>query len=203
MLRLYFLYRVFTKANTLIITIKSKVYYKHIFRSFGVGSTIAKPLIINNPQNIAIGNHVKILYNAWLSGPSGSKGNNSVLSIGNDSAVGNFCHIYATDQIIIENKVLIADRVYISDNLHSYKDVQLPIIDQEVNQMGRVVIGTGSWIGENVCIIGASIGKNCVIGANAVVTKDIPDYSVAVGVPAKVIRRFDHTEGEWKRIIQI
>jgi acetyltransferase-like isoleucine patch superfamily enzyme len=59
------------------------------------------------------------------------------------------------------------------------------------------LIGDGSWIGENACIIGAHVGKNCVIGANAVVTSDIPDYSVAVGVPAVVIKRFDAPSKMW------
>ena len=57
-----------------------------------------------------------------------------------------------------------------------------------------------SWLGENVAIIGASIGKNCVIGANAVVTDDIPDYSVAVGIPARVIRQYDAPSGQWHRV---
>lgn len=51
---------------------------------------------------------------------------------------------------------------------------------------------------ENVCVCGASIGKHCVIGANSVVTTDIPDYSVAVGSPAKVVKQFDFGEGIWK-----
>jgi acetyltransferase-like isoleucine patch superfamily enzyme len=63
------------------------------------------------------------------------------------------------------------------------------------------VIGEGSWLGENVCVIGASIGKHCVIGANSVVTKDIPDYSVAVGIPAKVIKKYNFNKCEWEKII--
>lgn len=60
-----------------------------------------------------------------------------------------------------------------------------------------MVIGEGSWIGENVCVIGASVGRHCVIGANAVVTKDIPDYSVAVGAPARVIKKYNFNRGAW------
>ena len=59
------------------------------------------------------------------------------------------------------------------------------------------MIGDDSWIGENVCIIGASIGRHCVIGANAVVTKEIPDYCVAVGNPARVIKRYDFEQKDW------
>jgi acetyltransferase-like isoleucine patch superfamily enzyme len=81
--------------------------------------------------------------------------------------------------------------------LHAYEDISQPIIRQQVLFKGEVVIGDGCWIGENACIIGASVGRNSVIGANAVVTRDIPEYSVAVGAPAVVIRRFDKTLGRW------
>lgn len=65
----------------------------------------------------------------------------------------------------------------------------------------NLVIGDGTWIGTNVVIVGnIHIGKNCVIGANSVVTKDIPDYSVAVGIPAKVIRKYDFEKKEWIKI---
>lgn len=66
---------------------------------------------------------------------------------------------------------------------------------QPIIQKGTVEIGEGSWIGENVCIIGAHIGRHCVIGANSIVTKNIPDYSIAVGTPAK---DYDFEKKEWK-----
>ena len=61
-------------------------------------------------------------------------------------------------------------------------------------------IGEGTWLGEGVCVIGAKIGKGCVIGANAVVTKDIPDYSVAVGSPAKVIKKYNSDTKRWEKL---
>ena len=85
--------------------------------------------------------------------------------------------------------MLTANNVYISDNSHDYENTEVPIISQPVKFKKRVQIGSGSWIGENVSIIGANVGKNSVIVANSVVTSDIPDYSVAVGAPAKVIKR--------------
>ena len=71
---------------------------------------------------------------------------------------------------------------------------------QGVTQKRDVVIGNGSWIGEHVCIIGASIGRHCVIGANSVVTRDIPDYSVAVGSPAIVIKKYDFKLNKWIKV---
>lgn len=113
--------------------------------------------------------------------------------------IGHYNEIYSTKSIIIEDNVLTADRVYITDNLHGYEDISEPILRQCINQIGNVRIGEGSWLGIGVCVIGAKIGKHCVIGSNAVVTKDIPDYSVAVGIPAKVIKRFDVESNEWKK----
>jgi acetyltransferase-like isoleucine patch superfamily enzyme len=88
----------------------------------------------------------------------------------------------------------------VSDNLHTYEDVNVPVIKQGIKQCEEVEIGEGSWIGENVCVIGAKVGRHCVIGANAVVTEDIPDYSVAVGMPAKVIKKYNPEKGIWERI---
>lgn len=119
------------------------------------------------------------------------------LFIGKGCSIGDFCHITAVRKVHIEDYVLIANKVYISDNIHAYQDIHMPIIKQGVCFRSAVTIGTGTWIGENVCIIGAKIGKNCIIGANSVVTKDIPDYSMAVGSPATIIKRFDHSQNQW------
>ena len=67
----------------------------------------------------------------------------------------------------------------------------MPIINQPIKQISTVRIGERAWLGVVVSVIGANIGKHCVIGANAVVTHDILDYSVAVGIPAKVIKRYN------------
>jgi acetyltransferase-like isoleucine patch superfamily enzyme len=72
-------------------------------------------------------------------------------------------------------------------------------MDQPVTFTRKVEIGSGSWIGENACIIGAKVGENSVIGANSVVTKDIPDYCVAVGIPARVIRKYNREKKVWEK----
>lgn len=80
--------------------------------------------------------------------------------------------------------------VYITDCDHEYRNIDVPVIEQGIVQKGQAVsIGDGSYIGINTVIVGnVKIGKHCVIGANSVVTKDVPDYSVAVGIPARVIK---------------
>jgi len=93
--------------------------------------------------------------------------------------------------------------VHIADHNHNYLNPTIHIYKQGVLAVenGRVHIGEGTWLGTNVVIVGnISVGKQCVIGANSVVTKDIPDYSVAVGIPAKVIKRYDFEQQQWIKI---
>ena len=148
---------------------------------------------------ITIGDNTIIQYKSWIEANPLTGEPEAELIIGNGCAIGHFNEIYATKSIVIEDNVLTADRVYISDNLHGYENPDMPIIKQPIKQNGTVRIGEGSWLGVGVAVIGANIGKHCVIGSNAVVTKDIPDYSVAVGMPAKVIKRYDFETGSWKK----
>lgn len=171
------------------------------FASFGSSSSFQSPLRIDGPENIVIGNNVTIQYKTWLGAlPLTESSEKAELIIEDGSVIGNFNHIFATKSIVIHKNVLTADKVYISDNLHSYEDINVPVLKQSVVQNGEVEIGEGSWLGENVCVLGAHIGKHCVIGANSVVTKDIPDYCVAVGVPARVIKQYNATSDRWEKV---
>lgn len=173
--------------------------YKSSMGRFGEKSVIINPLKINGKKRIFIGDKVVIEYKTWLAAMPLTGYDDCKLEIKDGVNIGHFNHIYATKSIIIEENVLTADRVYISDNLHRYEDINFPIKLQPIIQKKEVVIGKGSWLGENVCIIGAKIGKHCVIGANSVVTHDIPDYCVAVGSPAKIIKRYDFSTQTWKK----
>ena len=84
-------------------------------------------------------------------------------------------------------------------DIHGYEDITKPIKKQPIIQKKEVIVGDNSWIGENVCIIGAKVGKHCIVGANSVVTRDVPDYSVVVGSPARIIKRYDFEKQEWRK----
>ena len=183
-----------------IAKLLSVCLYPFEFKRIGKHSKIVSPLRIDGKRFISVGDHVEIQYKTWLACVPLTGVDVPVLCIGDGTIIGNFNHIYATKSIVIEDHVLTADKVYISDNLHSYENPDIPILHQPIKQISSVVIGSGSWLGENVCIIGASVGKHCVIGANSVVTNDIPDYSVAVGVPAKVIKRYNIETKIWEKI---
>jgi acetyltransferase-like isoleucine patch superfamily enzyme len=144
-----------------------------------------------------IGRGVRVEYKTWLAAVPKSENHNCCLEIGDGSAIGHFNHIYATKRISIGKSVLTADKVYISDNMHEFSDVSIPIINQHVRQISEVEIGDGTWLGENVCVIGAKVGKQSIVGANSVVTKDIPDYCVAVGAPARIVKRYSFDKKEW------
>lgn len=148
---------------------------------------------------MVIGKNVIIEYKTWLAALPLTGYPTCILNIEEGTCIGHFNHIYATGSVHIGKNVLTADKVYISDNLHGFEDVNRPIMKQPIKQNKKVEIGEGSWIGESVSILGACIGRNCVIGANSVVTNNIPDYCVAVGVPAKIIKRFNFDINCWQK----
>lgn len=175
----------------------TSIIYKSKLTSFGYKSQIISPLCIRG--GVVIGNNTIIQYKSWIEANPLTGEAKAEVKIGNDCTIGHFNEIYATKSIVLEDNVLTADRVYITDNLHGYQNVELPVIKQSIKQVGTVRIGEGSWLGVGVAVIGANIGKHCVIGANAVVTHDIPDYSVAVGIPAKVIKRYNFSTERWEK----
>lgn len=167
------------------------------FGEFGRRVRIVWPLRIVGARHLRLEDDVTLQYGAYVAviPPSGS----ASLRIRRGAQVGNFSHLICTRSIEIGEKVLIADRVYISDNQHGYRDVGTPVMDQPLRQTADVVIGEGTWIGENACIVGCRIGRHAVIGANSVVTRDIPDFCVAAGVPAVLIRRWCPQRRDWFR----
>lgn len=117
------------------------------------------------------------------------------LKIGSHASFGDNCYVSCANNISIGDNVLIGDNVFITDNFHgrsSLEELEIPPADRELWIKGPVKIESNVWLGRNVCVMpGVTIGYGAVIGANSVVTKDIPDRSVAAGSPAVVIRRLE------------
>lgn len=110
------------------------------------------------------------------------------IRIGRNTFINDHCYMASNYSIQIGEECLIAEFVGIRDFDHEFSSTELPISQQGMRG-GPIMIGDGTWICRGVIITsGVSIGKGCVIGANAVVTRDIPDWSVAVGAPARVVR---------------
>ena len=174
------------------------IFYTSSFKSFGKRSTFVFPFRINGAKFISVGEKVHINEGAWMMALKNSK-KDPVISIGSGSYIGRSVHIVAVNRIDIKDNVAMADKVYITDNAHNYEDINTLMKEQEILDFGPVVIGENTWLGENSCIIGASIGKHCVIGVNSVVTSDIPDYSIAVGSPARVIKQYNFETKKWEK----
>jgi acetyltransferase-like isoleucine patch superfamily enzyme len=175
----------------------SKLLYSHFFGKFGKNSKIVNPLLLKNTELMDIGSCVTINDQVFMMVEAHASTKSAKLIIGDGCTIGNFNHIVALDRVVIGKNVLTADKVYISDKYHDYEDINLPVNRQSVKSKGSTYIGDGSWIGENVCIISSKIGKHCVIAANSVVTKDIPDYSVAAGAPAVIKKQYDLESKKW------
>lgn len=186
------------KFEQVYYKIKTQLWYRLFFKNIGKKSIIMKPLRINNPENIELRNNVVVYGHTWLLTLNVSdKIPNLILDDG--ATIGHYNHITCINDVYIGKNVLTADKVYISDNYHGYEDIGMPIRLQEVKSKGSVYIGENTWIGENVSIISASIGKHCIIGSNSVVNKDIPDYCIAVGAPAKIVKRYNYKTKLWEK----
>lgn len=188
-----------------LATIKRNILSWYWRRKLNIGkdSRIIRPLRIAGGKRICIGNHVFVNGGCWIECQPLTNNLNPRLVINDGCVLGHFNEIYSTSDIQLDKYVLTADRVYISDNFHSYLDPTIPILKQPIQQNRNVRIGEGSWLGVNVCVMGASIGKHCVIGANSVVIHDIPDYCVAVGAPARVVKRYDFATQQWRKTDQM
>lgn len=170
------------------------------YKDLAINARIFRPARVEGRKYISIGRGATVQKYTWLFAAP-LDGHTPSLTIGEGSEIGESNHIAAVRCVTIGRRVLTAKGVYISDNLHGFEVVGIPIMDQPVRFKGPVTIGDGAWIGENACVIGASVGKNSVIGANAVVTQDVPDFSVAVGVPARVIKRYNESSQCWEKVV--
>jgi acetyltransferase-like isoleucine patch superfamily enzyme len=167
----------------------------------GKNSVVHPPFHSWNVKTLHIGDNVQIHPGGWIMTIPEYLGDklDPEIRIGDGTYIGNRCHICACDKMRIGKDVTIADNVFISDHLHGFEDISCGVMPQPLLLPGPVVIEDEVWLGERVCVMpNVTIGKHSVIGANSVVTKDIPPYSVAVGIPAKVIKQYNHESGKWE-----
>lgn len=183
--------------SRLVDVFHSIFIYPIKFKSFGKRSKIVSPMTMRGERYMEVGNNVYVAHSVYMAVDTRFPG---YIRIEDDCHIGHLNHIVSASSIVIEKDVLTADRVTILDASHQYYDITLPVVKQPLERIRPVTIGEGSWLGENVCVISASIGKHCVIGANSIVLDDIPDYSVAVGAPARVIKQYDTHTKVWNKV---
>jgi acetyltransferase-like isoleucine patch superfamily enzyme len=163
------------------------------FGRFGKNSVICfPPNTLFNEQYIHIGEGTMIGPQATLSAgmvPGQEMITDPVVSIGDRCLIGKGSGIVGHLRIEIGNDVWTGHHVYITDQNHGYEDLELPI-SMQVMPERPVSIGEGSWLGHGSIVLpGSNIGKHVVVGANSVVTGDLPDNCIAAGVPARVIKQ--------------
>ncbi len=173
------------------------------FGAFGQGSMLCFPSgAIFNERYIRIGSHTIIGPYVSLSAgmaPGQHMVSDPVVSIGDRTMIGRGSHIVGHFSIEIGDDIQTGPYVYVTDQNHAYEDPELPVGRQWPVERA-VSIGSGSWLGTAVVVLpGARIGRNAVIGAGSVVTGDVPDHAVAVGSPARVVKRYRPGRG-WQEV---
>lgn len=166
--------------------------------SFHFTSTVSR----QRSPRISLGNSVTVGEYAWLNVATGDPTGEPTIVIDDRCVVAYGSIISARNRIHLEREVNVAQQVLIMDHNHAYEDIDVPILQQGVTEGGRIRIGEGSWIGHGAAILCSrgelTVGRHCVISANSVVTRSLPDYSVAFGMPATVIRQYDPETRAWR-----
>ncbi len=178
-------------------------FYCFLYRvNYCSGLYIGLGAKLSGGASIKLSRNVKIMPQAML--VSIGKG---IIEIGENSEISMYSRVASMGIVRIGNNVLTGPHVFIADYNHEYQNPLKPVMCQgnrfipKNDDEANLLIDDGTWIGTNVVIVGnVHVGKHCVIGANSVVTKDIPDYSVAAGIPAKVIKKYDFEKEEWVRV---
>lgn len=165
------------------------VRWRRRFHAFGWRSRLGRCDMLTNPRAISIGRNVLIRKGARLEAVGSDAGDGPKLIIGDGTAIQFYFHCGAASRVTIGRNVLMGGRVYITDHDHSYDEPDLSARESPRLKVAPVEIGDGAFLGEGCVILkGVRVGKRAVVAANAVVTRDVPDFAVVAGVPARPIR---------------
>jgi acetyltransferase-like isoleucine patch superfamily enzyme len=193
--------------------VSRKLFYPKLFKAVGRGVIFGRGLVLRHPGQISMGDRVAIddygILDASGAGEAGVTLGNDVmisrncviqgktgpLQIGDRTDIGCNVVISSITGISIGHSVLIAGNCYIGGGRYIADRIDVPLMDQGLFSKGPVSIGDDVWLGAGAIVLdGVTIGKGCIVGAGSVVTKDLPEYSIAVGVPAKVIKQRSYLE---------
>lgn len=167
---------------------------------------IRLPVDIRNSRNIQIGKGFITGFGCRIEALPVQPTNKKILMIGDNVQVNDYVHIACAESLTIGNNTLIASKVFITDLNHgSYNSINCDHPDSvpALRQLHTkpVHIEDNVWIGESVSILpGAKIGRGSVIGTCSMVNSEIPPYSIAVGIPARVIKQFNFETNQWEKV---
>lgn len=170
---------------------------KPFFGKIGLFTYICKPTDIYHAKGIFIGRKVRIYPGVRMETHNGGK-----IEIEEDVSIGQNFHITASGEntVKIGKKSTILGNVFVTNIDHEYQQIGVHILKQPFVEK-KTEIGENCFIGYGACIqAGTILGKQCVVGANAVVRGVFPDYCVIAGVPAKIIKQFNFSTNKWERV---
>lgn len=187
-----------------LIGVLELIYFKlRTFFTFKEARLIRFPFRMRGKRHIEIGKGFTTGFNCRIDAFNHKNISGKLITIGNNVEINDDVHIAAVEKVEIGDNVLIASKVYISDHDHGnykgqYQDTPLSAPGSREIYTKPIVIEKNVWIGEFVCVLkGVTIGEGSIIGAMSVVSRPIPPYSIAVGAPAKVIKRYDFSTQMW------
>jgi lipopolysaccharide O-acetyltransferase len=169
-------------------------------KSRGKSSWILRPRRIRGIKFIGIGNNTQILKGSWIEAIDSYAGEKFTpnITIGNNVYIGQNACITCIDSVKIGDGCVLSEQVYISDSSHGYDPNGGLIMKQKLSSKGPVTIDNDTFIGYRAVITpGVHLGQRCIVGANSVVTKSFPEFSMVAGVPAKLIKRYCIETKQW------
>ena len=194
-LRLARLYRqksAFIDGNRKLLT-RARLHWEFMRRRSHVSFPVYGPILESiRDGRFELGEHVTVFPGCWITVPG-----DATLKIGDGTFLNLGVMVAAYDRVEIGKHCMFANHCFITDADHNFTDPTMAVFNQGYNVKGKTTIGDNVWCGVNVAVMaGVSIGERCVIGANSVVTTDIPPFSIAAGAPARVIRAIDFDQTE-------
>lgn len=153
---------------------------------------------------ISIGENVYVGPDVWFNVTPSLNPSEAKVVLGRGCKIGRRATISAKNWISLGADVLLGPNVLIMDHNHEFSDPLAPIHAQGVTEGGRITIEENCWLGYGAAIVcGHSeliLGRNSIVGANSVVTRSVPPFSIVAGNPARVVKRFDQPTGEWVKM---
>ena len=182
--------------------------YRYLFFSHKIGGhdgrfNIQTGVVANNPKCVFLGKNVCVGANTFFNAVTYYQGTryNPVIKIGEGTSIGRNCTLSSIIRVEIGKHVLFASQIHITDHSHGYQDIDRPIGPQRLTTKGPVIIEDDCWLGFGCEILsGVHIGKHCVVAARAVVTKDVPSYSVVAGNPARIVKQYNFQTQQWESV---
>lgn len=182
-----------------ISLIYTKLFYKG-------ARLIRRPIYVRGKKYFKYGEGFTTGYNCRIEMFDTGKGKEKKLIVGKNCKIGDYVHIAVGEEVVIGDNVLIGSKVLISDlnhgsysGKHVHCDPSTPPDNRPINTK-PVSIGDNVWIGDNVCILkGVKVGNGCIIGANSVVNRDIPNNCIVVGAPIKIIKKYNEYTKKWEK----